>query len=243
MLWIAFLIPLVVAVAIVIVGSLSGEPSSEIEAGPAPGFSLPTTAGGLVSLDEILSGGDDALLYFSMGVGCDGCFAQIPEAIEGLAARGVNLVPVMVDPPGGVYWRNWDRNVRQDLMSAGLVSPEDLGLYMVTDDAQDAADHVLQFYRNYHSQRFVREHLAIRMQRPLTDAQIGALGDEFSDLVAEGGMAQGGPLDGETEHLNLTRLSFISTRRDYGRLRMLIDRINSMDAANHPQRPAANADI
>lgn len=154
------------------------------------------------------------------------------------------VVPVvMVDPPGGVYWRNWDRNVRQDLMSAGLVSPEDLGLYMVTDDAQDAADHVLQFYRNYHSQRFVREHLAIRMQRPLTDAQIGALGDEFSDLVAEGGMAQGGPLDGETEHLNLTRLSFISTRRDYGRLRMLIDRINSMDAANHPQRPAANADI
>jgi peroxiredoxin len=101
-LWIVFLIPLVVVLAIVIVGSLSGEPSSDIEAGPAPGFSLPTTAGGLVSLDEILSGGDDALLYFSMGVGCDGCFTQIPEAIDGLAARGVNLVPVMVDPPGQV---------------------------------------------------------------------------------------------------------------------------------------------
>ena len=98
LLWLGFLIPLVVVAAIMIAGSLSGEPSSEIEGGPAPGFSLPNTTGQTVSLDEILSGGDDALLYFSMGVGCDGCFAQIPEAVEGLGVRGVRLVPVMADP-------------------------------------------------------------------------------------------------------------------------------------------------
>ena len=38
------------------------------------------------------------MLYFSMGVGCDGCFAQIPEIEAVLAEQGITLVSVMVDP-------------------------------------------------------------------------------------------------------------------------------------------------
>jgi peroxiredoxin len=37
-----------------------------------------------------------------MGVGCDGCFAQIPEIENALAERGITLVSVMVDPPDQV---------------------------------------------------------------------------------------------------------------------------------------------
>lgn len=96
--WVGFAVPLVVVLVVMIVGALAGEPESAIEAERAPGFTLPTSTGGTVSLDEILAQGD-ALLYFSMGVGCDGCFTQIPEASDGLAERGLQLVPVMVDRP------------------------------------------------------------------------------------------------------------------------------------------------
>ena len=96
--WLGFAVPLVVVAAIVIAGAVSGEPGSDLEATQAPGFRLPTSDGGEVSLEEILAGGD-ALLYFSMGVGCDGCFAQIPEVADPLEARGLALVPVMVDRP------------------------------------------------------------------------------------------------------------------------------------------------
>lgn len=95
-LWIGFLVPLVALGVLVMAGQ--GDPDTSGQTGAAPEFSLPDAAGRAVSLDSILEGGD-ALIYFSMGVGCDGCFAQIPEAIEGLAARGLQLVPVMVDPP------------------------------------------------------------------------------------------------------------------------------------------------
>jgi len=95
--WVGFAIPLVVLLLVITVSSVMGEPGSEIETGQAPPFALPTTAGGVVSLDEILAQGD-ALLYFSMGVGCDGCFTQIPEALTGLQERGLQLVPIMVDP-------------------------------------------------------------------------------------------------------------------------------------------------
>lgn len=94
--WVGLAVPLLVLLVIIIVGSVSGEPAPAIEAQTAPEFTLPDTAGGTESLDEILARGD-ALLYFSMGVGCDGCFSQIPEVAAGLQARGVQLVPVMVD--------------------------------------------------------------------------------------------------------------------------------------------------
>jgi peroxiredoxin len=87
-------VPLVAIALLVIAGQ--GDPGASMEEGVAPGFDLPDTQGRTVSLDAILQQGD-ALLYFSMGVGCDGCFAQIPEAIEGLQAQGLQLVPVMVD--------------------------------------------------------------------------------------------------------------------------------------------------
>jgi peroxiredoxin len=41
-------------------------------------FELLTTDGKTVALNETLAEGD-TLLYFSMGVGSDGCLAQIPE--------------------------------------------------------------------------------------------------------------------------------------------------------------------
>lgn len=96
--WVGFAVPLGALLIIIIVGSVTGEPGSAIDAQRAPGFTLPDTAGETESLGQILARGD-ALLYFSMGVGCDGCFQQIPEAFDGLAERGLQLVPVMVDRP------------------------------------------------------------------------------------------------------------------------------------------------
>ena len=60
-------------------------------------FELSAADGQTVSLDESLAQGD-ALLYFSMGVGCDGCFAQIPELEAAVAERGMTFLPIMVDP-------------------------------------------------------------------------------------------------------------------------------------------------
>ncbi|HDH27126.1 MAG TPA: redoxin domain-containing protein [Actinobacteria bacterium] len=74
------------------VGAGTSEPDSA-----APDFSLPTTEGTMVSLQDLMAKGGDVLLYFSMGVGCDGCFAQIPEIADDLAAKGITFVPIMVN--------------------------------------------------------------------------------------------------------------------------------------------------
>lgn len=94
--WVAALAPILALVAFITANEISTSGPST-PAAAVPDFILPTTDGSVLDRAGTLADGD-ALYYFSMGVGCDGCFAQIPELEEGLAARGIRLVPVMVDP-------------------------------------------------------------------------------------------------------------------------------------------------
>lgn len=94
--WVAFLAPLLFLAGLAVASAVGG--SSERQGGRATEFSLPATDGSRVSLAETLEKGD-ALLFFSMGPGCDICFLQIPELEAGLAERGLTLLPIMVEDP------------------------------------------------------------------------------------------------------------------------------------------------
>ncbi|GMQ85845.1 MAG: hypothetical protein BMS9Abin07_1413 [Acidimicrobiia bacterium] len=95
--WLAVGLPIAGLVAVVALGGGGGSSGDAAVGTKAPDFDLPATDGSRQTLDGALAEGD-ALLYFSMGPGCDGCFAQIPEVEDALAERGINLVPVMVLP-------------------------------------------------------------------------------------------------------------------------------------------------
>lgn len=165
-----------------------------------------------------------------------GGFGTQDEGFEALTLVQTGKAPtipiVMVDAPGRTYWKRWDQYVREELLASGLISQEDLALYRVYDDPEAAAQHVLDFYRNYHSQRFVNDTLVFRMHRPLKDKQVEALNEEFADLVKEGKIEQTGPMDQEERYRELPRLRFVFAKRAYGRLRMMVDRINEFDTHN-----------
>ncbi len=95
--WLAIGLPLAALVAAVALGGGERLDDTAVVGAAAPDFDLPATDGSRQTLDGVLAEGD-ALLYFSMGPGCDGCFAQIPEVEDALAERGITLVPVMVLP-------------------------------------------------------------------------------------------------------------------------------------------------
>jgi len=155
------------------------------------------------------------------------------EALTLIQTGKAPIVPiVMVDAPGHDYWKKWDAYVRGALLGNGLISPEDLNLYHVTDDPADAAQHVQRFYRNYHSQRFVRDEMVLRIHRPLGRAELGVLNDQFKPLLLTQGQItqQSEPLEEERGELpELHRLRFSSTKAGYGHLRALIDRVNEYD--------------
>jgi uncharacterized protein (TIGR00730 family) len=169
-----------------------------------------------------------AVALFPGGFGTlDECYEVLTLVQTGKSS----LVPiVMIDPPGGRYWEQWQQYTQDHLLANKLISPSDRSLYHITTDIDDAVRHVLRFYRRYHSQRYVGDDLVLRLLAPLSDAQLDTLNGEFADIVAAGRITQGGPLDQEQgEWPDLPRLRFTFARREWGRLRQLVDRVNGWD--------------
>jgi len=136
---------------------------------------------------------------------------------------------VLVDLPGGTYWQRWEQFVRENMLAARLIAPEDLGLFRVVHSAEDAVAEIEGFYRNYHSSRFVKGRLALRLQRPLTAGQVDDLNVRFAHLCQEGKIEQRAALPEEADEpevLSLPRLVVPYNWRSAGGLRQLIDVVN-----------------
>jgi len=171
----------------------------------------------------------DAIALFPGG------FGTLDEGYEAMTLMQTGksqLMPlVLVDRPGGTYWKTWDQQVREHLLRDKLISPEDLSFYQITDNADDAVKIITRFYRNYHSMRFVKDRLVIRLQHAPAASALAALNEDFGDLITEGGFEVIPPTREETEnaeHLELARVACNFNRHDYGRLRSLIDVLNGL---------------
>jgi uncharacterized protein (TIGR00730 family) len=136
---------------------------------------------------------------------------------------------VFVDAPGGTYWTEWrEYNVRH-LLERGLISPEDMDLFLITDRPEVAVQEIVSFYKNYHSSRYVHERLVLRLNQPLPDWLLKDINRDFADLLSEGAFESGGALPeerNESDLIHLPRLLFWFNRKNLGRLRQLINTLN-----------------
>src|SRR4051812_40001385 len=170
----------------------------------------------------------DAIVLFPGG------FGTMDEGYEALTLMQTGksrIMPlVLMDREGGAYWRTWDKHIREHLLRNQFISPDDLHLYHVTDSTDEAVRLITRFYRNYHSMRFVHELLVIRLKHPPSQFVIDGLNEDFKDLISGEKIHIIEPTPEEREdnqYLELPRIAFGFNRRDYGRLRQLIDVLNS----------------
>ncbi len=70
---------------------------------------------------------------------------------------------VFVDSPGGDYWKKWQAYVQNQLVARNLVGEADLRLYKITDDIDQAIHEIRRFYSNYHSIRYTRDEVILRL--------------------------------------------------------------------------------
>jgi uncharacterized protein (TIGR00730 family) len=171
----------------------------------------------------------DAIVLFPGG------FGTLDEGYEALTLMQTGksrLMPlILIDRSGGTYWKTWDKHIREHLLRNLLISEDDLNLYQMTDDPDQAVKWITRFYRNFHSSRFVKELLVLRLQRLPPPSAIEALNEDFADIMDGGKLFATEPLPEEREDqdgLELPRIAFPFNRRDYGRLRQMIDVLNTL---------------
>ena len=167
----------------------------------------------------------DAIAAFPGGVGTQD---ELFEALTLMQTGRSNIVPVvLIEEKHGHYWQAWEHYIQNNLLANGLINAEDQFLYYRAPGVQEAAKHIHQFYRCYHSSRYVKDKLVIRLLIPLNENQIKLLNEEFQPLIKEGKIQAISPLPEENDHLNLSRIAFEHNRQHFGLLRALIDRINN----------------
>ena len=149
---------------------------------------------------------------------------------------------VLVDKPGGDYWHTWNQYICQQLKGNELISPDDPSLYTVTDNLDVACQVIKDFYRVYHSSRYVDEPFVIRLKLELSDEVLDQLNQDFADILKKGKISRIEALPQERkdlETLDLPRLSLYFNQKSLGRLYQLIAAINSSgvvcDATIHPE--------
>ena len=176
-----------------------------------------------------------------------GGFGTLDEGLEVLTLLQTgkrDMVPViLLDEPGGTYWKDFHAFVDKHLWGERMISHVDFRLYKVFDTVDETVGEIMQFYRVFHSMRFVRKQLVFRLQHALPEETLVEINRDFTDLLAKGEFVQREAFKEEADDFSLStlpRLAFHFNRRNYGRLRVLIDLINEAkppaidEAKQHP---------
>ena len=171
----------------------------------------------------------DAVVLFPGG------FGTLDEGMEVMTLIQTGKNPpiplIMIDDDNGGYWDMFFNFTRDALLKRGLISGEDFALFTITKDPLEAVEYIEEFYRNYHSMRFVKDKLVIRLNKVLDNGHLQVLSSEFSEILAPGGnMRLSNALPEEADQpdlMQMPRLTMEFNRRSYGLLKAFIRRINS----------------
>jgi uncharacterized protein (TIGR00730 family) len=172
-----------------------------------------------------------------------GGFGTLDEAFELLTLLQTGKAQpaplVLLEVPGGTYWRAFESFLMEEVIARGYVGSEDRHLFLITDDVNQACDEILGFYRNYHSMRYVGSRLVIRLKSEPTDTELAELNERFGDVCITGSIERTAATASEetdADNVDLPRIAFRFDRVRLARLRLLINAVNELPSA--PSEPA-----
>ncbi|MBC8413843.1 MAG: TIGR00730 family Rossman fold protein [Nitrospira sp.] len=171
----------------------------------------------------------DAIALFPGG------FGTLDEAMETLTLLQTGKQPplpllLIEEPGGGTYWTRMIRFLKDELLSQGYISECDFNLFTCVSDVDEAVAIINKFYRRYHSMRYVKGKLVIRMLSQLNENSINKLNKTFAGILEPEGRIAASPAfteeHDEPELMHLPRLLVDFNLHDFGQLKGLVDEIN-----------------
>jgi len=136
---------------------------------------------------------------------------------------------VLMEPKGSVYWKDWKDFVQTHLVNTGFVNKEDLSIFSIQSNVDQAIQYITDFYKVYHSLRYVSGSTVLRLNKKISENNLKQLNLQFKDILTKGEITASSALKEEVarnEYPELPRLVMEFDLRSYGRLCELIRAIN-----------------
>lgn len=172
---------------------------------------------------------------FALFPGGFGTMDETFEILTLMQTGKARIIPiVLLDRPDGTYWETWMTFLTEHLFKLGFIGEEDFSFFKIAHDVDEAVGEILQFYKIYHSARWVGERLVLRVCHALSKCAVADLNKKFKDVLREGEIVQDSALrqeKNEPEIWKLPRLILTPYRNNFGRFRQLIDAVNASSVA------------
>jgi uncharacterized protein (TIGR00730 family) len=136
---------------------------------------------------------------------------------------------IFMEPKGFSYWSQWKQFVTKQLVGKKYIHKEDLSLFRIANTTSQAVKYIEDFYKVYHSIRYVKGDTVLRLNKDISDKTLNTINKKFKDILKEGKIERSSATDIEQEskeYLDLPRLIMSFNRHDYSRLSELIQTIN-----------------
>ena len=136
---------------------------------------------------------------------------------------------ILLDHKDSNYWDRWMDFISSVVVEQGLADKNDLNLMYRARSAQEAVDQILNYYKVFHSLRYIGDLTVLRLTKALPSDIVKDLNAEFQDIIVKGSLQSTPPHKQELqnkEYLELPRLSLHFDKSGFGRLNQLITAIN-----------------
>ena len=136
---------------------------------------------------------------------------------------------VLMEPKGSTYWTVWKNFVNRELVRNGFIDKNDLKLFYIAKTVNEAVKYIDDFYKIYHSIRYVDGLTIIRLNRKISNKKLKLINKRFKDILKNGEIKNSPPTEKEVcgeEYLHLPRLAMNFNMHSYARLCEMIQIIN-----------------
>ena len=164
-----------------------------------------------------------------------GGFGTLDEGFENLTlvqtGKSKPRPIILIEPPDSQYWNHWIDFVTRVLVERGFISRNDMGLFIRVNTVEKAIDEILQFYKVYHSIRYVGSKTVVRLKSLLSSENIEELNKKYADILRSGEIKLTESLPAEQkgeEFPDLPRLVMDFNRSDYGKFYEMLRFLNTL---------------
>lgn len=149
---------------------------------------------------------------------CPGGFGSMDEAFEVLTliqtGRAMPVPFILLEHEGSNYWAEWERYVKEVLLKGNHISDDDMYLFRRFTDPAEAVDYIHNFYRRYHSLRYIGDKVVIRLNTRLPQSLLETLRKEYADFAGEFGIQESDALPEEQDEPDLLKLPRLIVKAD-----------------------------